>query len=80
MLLTSDNLFVRDHFVEGQDLLLFQFDRIEGVNDLINHYLSKEQDRVRIVENGRRKVMASHTWDHRAETIVERLKYYQRKI
>lgn len=77
--LTSDNLFVRDHFIDGQDLLLFQFGHLDGVNDLVNHYLSNETERSELAESGRRKVMESHTWDQRAQKILETLKLYDRR-
>lgn len=75
--LTSDNLFVRDHFVDNQDILLFQFDRLDIVNDKVNFYLSHEKERKQLVEKGRKKVMTSHTWDNRAEKMIEMLKYYE---
>lgn len=74
--LTSDNLFVRDHFIEDEDLLLFQYSHLHEVNEKINHYLTNEKDRLKLVESGRKKVMNEHTWDHRAEKIVEMLNFF----
>lgn len=75
--LTSDNLFVREHFVENQDLLLFKFKDLDRVNDQVNLYLSDEKSRMKIVTNGREKVLQAHTWDQRAQKIVEMLNYYE---
>lgn len=75
--ITSDNLYVRDHFDEDQDLLLFQFDQLDLVNDKINFYLSHEDQRKQLVESGRKKVLEFHTWDNRADTILERLKDFE---
>lgn len=75
--LTSDNLFVREHFEDNRDLLLFQFDYLESVNDKIGFYLSHEEKRKQIVDNGRSKVMLHHTWDNRAKKILEMLKFYE---
>jgi spore maturation protein CgeB len=69
--LTSDNLFVRDQFVDGEDLLLFQFEDLDLVNDKINYFLTHEAERKHLVEKGRGKVMEFHTWDNRAEKIIE---------
>lgn len=75
--LTSDNLFVRDHFIEDQDLLLFQFNDLTPINDKINTYLSNEKLRSHLSANGRKKVMLSHTWDNRAQKIIEMLSFYE---
>lgn len=71
--LTTDNLFVRESFTDEEDLLLFQFEALENVNDKVNAYLRDEKKRKQLVENGRRNVMQFHTWDQRAEKIIESL-------
>lgn len=75
--LTSDNLFVRENFNENEDLLLFQFNNLDVVNDKINYYLTHEEERQLIVNRGRKKVMREHTWDHRAKKIIEMLQFYE---
>lgn len=73
---TNDNLFVRDHFVEDQDLLLFQFEQLDQINDKVNHYLAHEAERQQVVEAGRKKVMEAHTWDHRARKLLQVIESY----
>ncbi len=74
--LTSDNLFVRENFVDGEDLLLFQFNGLASVNEKINFYLANEKDRINVVESGRKKVIQAHTWDNRAEIIIENVRQF----
>lgn len=74
--LTSDNLYMRDEFVDNEDLLLFQFDQLELVNNKVNYYLSHEKERRQLVENGRKKVLQVHTWDNRAQKILDMLQSY----
>ena len=58
-----------DYFVPGED-----FDFFDGTEDLmskIEYYLSHEKERNDIAENGFRKVVKSHTYLHRVETMLE---------
>lgn len=54
---------------------LVWFDSIAEAIELIEYYLAHDEERERIAEAGRQKVLAHHTWDHRIEEI---LKLYER--
>ena len=69
--ITSDNLFVRDHFIDNQDLIMFQFEDLGVVNEKVNSLLRDEKWRQAIASSGRKKVMEFHTWDQRAKKIIE---------
>lgn len=73
LLLTTDNLFVRDHFVDKEDLLLFQFGNLGNVNEMVNYYIHHEESKNKLVESGRKKVLENHTWDNRAKQIIKNI-------
>lgn len=71
--LTSDNLYMREIFQEGWDLLFYQFTRLDEVNDRIRSLLGDESRRQQIAASGQAKVHASHTWDNRVDTMLKEL-------
>lgn len=57
-----------DYFVPGEDFVYY-----ESKSDLlkkIDYYLSHEEERAAIAENGYKKVAAQHTYRHRVEEIL----------
>lgn len=68
--MTTDNLFVRNQFKEGKDLLLYLNPHLNDVNEKINDLLSNESKRVEMAAKGREKVMKHHTWDSRVEELL----------
>lgn len=69
--ITSDNRYLREQFVDRQDILLYQ---LESLDETIIDYLNDEDKRRSMGQSGRKKVMQAHTWDHRAEIIFSYLK------
>lgn len=69
--ITTENLWVRENFIDGEELVLYQPKKWDAVNEKVNYYLANEQDRLRVVSQGREKVMNKHTWDHRAELLAK---------
>lgn len=67
---TSDNLFVRENFVEGEDLILFQCKEWDQVNGKINALLRNEPKRTAMVKSCADKVRVNHTWDQRADLLM----------
>ena len=67
-LLTNYQSDFLNFFVPGED-----FDYFESKSDLmdkISFYLSHDEARAQIAENGFRKVAAQHTYRHRAEEML----------
>ncbi|MCF8720702.1 glycosyltransferase family protein [Nitrospina gracilis] len=60
-----------DLFENGKHLVVYEDDSIV---DTVRHYLDHPDEAERIAEAGRREVLARHTYDHRAETLVDRVK------
>jgi spore maturation protein CgeB len=69
--LTTENKWVKNHFIDREELLLYQPTKWKDVNDKINYYLANENERKRLVNNGRLKVMQDHTWDNRVDFLLK---------
>lgn len=69
--ITSGSKYIEEAFVIGKDLLKYEPGSWDEVNESVNHLLSNEKERLLIVENGRKKVMQNHTWDNRAQQMLE---------
>jgi hypothetical protein len=59
---------LKDLFVEGQDLVCYSSD--EELISKLNLYLRDPGERERIGGHGRQTVMKQHTYDHRAQQII----------
>ena len=71
--LTSDNLWVRDQFEDGEELLIYAPMEWRRAGDLVDHFVEHEQRRRAIAEAGRKKVMREHTWDQRVDLMLQEL-------
>ena len=71
--ITTDNLWIRDNFIEGEEILLYQSGHWDEVNDKVHRYLSDEIKRKEIVQRGREKVMREHTWDVRVDQLLKEI-------
>jgi spore maturation protein CgeB len=69
--ITTENLWVKENFVDGEELVLYQPKKWAAVNDKVNFYLTHETERQSLVNQGRLKVMRDHTWDNRAELLAK---------
>lgn len=73
LVFAGENLYLPQHFKEGEEMIYFRAERFEEINDKINFYLDSEQKRKEVVEQGREKVLRYHTWDHRAAVFLEKM-------
>lgn len=71
--LTTDNLYYQDSFVAGKEIEFYHYQKRGEVNNIVLAYLGDEKARQQIVEQGREKVMREHTWDKRAEKLLQDL-------
>jgi spore maturation protein CgeB len=67
--ITTDNLYVRSQFNEGEDMLFYLNSNLDLVNDQVNELLNSESKRKTMAASGRAKVMKNHTWDKRVEEL-----------
>lgn len=80
LVLTHDNIYMREQFQDGESIAFYRSGKWDNVNETINSYLADEENRQRVAENGRKITMASHTWDNRAETLLQALPPMLKKI
>lgn len=69
--ITTDNLWIRDNFEHGKDLLIYPPNYKGEVNDMVNSYLANPAKREQVVITGREKVMRYHTWDIRVQQLLD---------
>lgn len=50
------------------------YEEAEQVPELIHYYLDHPQERTRIAQAARRRILAEHTWQHRLQTLLEHLR------
>ena len=68
-LMTNYQAEIPLYFKEGEDLVCF--DGVEDLRDKTAYYLTHEEERRQIAENGYRKVCGHHTYQNRIETMLE---------
>ncbi len=66
---TNANPFFREHFIEGEELLLYHPGTMEKTVEEVRNLLTQEDQRDAMAEAGRRNVMQNHTWDSRVKLI-----------
>lgn len=69
--ISSDNLFWREEF--GENIVLYPYGNRGEVTEKIKELLADDPKRESMIERGREKVFAKHTWDHRVSLLVENL-------
>jgi len=80
LVITNENSFLNAQFKDGESIVFYQPRHWDKANHRINEYLSNEPKRLKIVENGRKIVMKSHTWDQRAAQLIKELPPILKKI
>jgi len=67
-LLTNYQAEIPYYFTEGEDLVCF--DGVEDLREKVAYYLEHEDERMRIAENGYRKVKMYHTYINRIDEML----------
>ncbi|KAF3362865.1 Uncharacterized protein PHSC3_000607 [Chlamydiales bacterium STE3] len=68
--LTMDNLFIQEAFEVDKELATYTSGQWAKIDEQVEYYLSHEEERVAVVHAGREKVMQLHTWDNRAQELL----------
>ena len=71
LVISTDTLYTRANFVDGEEMLLYKPGHYELLNDKVNYLLAHEEERRRMAEKAREKVMKKHTWDHRVQEMIQ---------
>ncbi len=80
LVLTSKNIYMGEHFQDGESIAFYQMNQWDGVNDQINEYLAHPSRIQQIANKGREIVMRDHTWDQRAKTLLKELPQALKRI
>lgn len=72
LLLTNYREEIDDFFLAGEDLVVY-----DGAQDFLKKlrfYLGNETERLRIAKSGQKKVLASHSYEHLAQRLLDAVK------
>jgi len=72
MLLTSDFWGREEIFKDKKHLVVFNNEK--DLVEKIEYYLSNPEERKRIAEEGRKEILAKHTYLHRVETVIKTIR------
>lgn len=68
---TTESEWVREQFLDGEELLLYRPKQWEAIQDKVAYFLGNETARKEAAAKGRLKVMQHHTWDNRVEELIQ---------
>lgn len=80
LVITSENIYMRENFKSDQDIVFYQNGKWKDLNERVNYYLSNAEAREVVVDRGREKVKLHHTWDSRAKQLLKDLTPILKKI
>lgn len=70
VLITDNTAYLKGRFEDQKDMLIFDLEEIENLPDKLKVYLEKEECREQIAQSGWKKAIGQHTWDCRAEELL----------
>ena len=71
LVITDKTAYLENNFTDGEDILLFNLNHLQGIPAQIKELLTCEEKRKRIADNGFKKALQQHTWKNRAVKILE---------
>lgn len=71
--ITHENAYLQQFFTNEIDISFYPYKKLDQINRIIHSYLSDEEKRLQVVENGRDLVMNYHTWDARIKGFEKEL-------
>lgn len=69
--LSDETSYLKEYFMDGEDIALFRADYLDGLVDKIRYLLQNDEVRERIASNGKEKALREHTWRKRTEELLE---------
>ncbi|MEM1283603.1 MAG: glycosyltransferase [Chlamydiota bacterium] len=73
LVFTNENIYLKEHFLSDQNIVLYQTSRLEDLNRSVNEYLSDNVKREKVAKAGKELVLTEHTWDSRVEILLQEL-------
>ena len=77
--MTDATDYLREMFTEGEDIVFYDNDNLDGLAEKIKYYLAHEDERFRITKNAFENVRAHHTWVNRAEDMISMYEEFKSK-
>ena len=71
--LTSDSLYIKEEFIENEDILFYRINSLKHINECVVDILKRPSLILKMVEKGQNKVKIAHTWDQRVQTMLQEL-------
>ncbi|MBQ8822686.1 MAG: glycosyltransferase family 1 protein [Lachnospiraceae bacterium] len=69
--LSDETSYLREHFQDGEDIVLFRVEELEQLPGKIQYLLQRDEERRKIALAGQRRAQQEHTWRKRAEGLLE---------
>jgi len=69
--LTSENPFMMAHFDDDVEIATYQHGKWGKAGEKVQTYLSREEKRQEVVQEGQKEVLADFTWDHAARKLLD---------
>ncbi len=69
--LSDETSYLKEHFCDGEDIVLFRADRPDEMLEKIFYLLKSDEKREQIALEGQKKALQEHTWRKRAEELLD---------
>lgn len=69
--ITQETPSLRLLFDDNEGVIFYQRDKLDALQNTLNHLKNHEEKRIEMVKIGRKKVMQKHTWDTRVARILD---------
>ena len=70
---TSPSKFLKEEFIEGEEILFYKSGQPEHISEQIDEWLDNEKKREKAIIAGRDKLLSRHTWDHSVKMFLDKL-------
>lgn len=71
VVLTERNPYLEEHFKDNADIVFYDLAHIDRLPAMVKSLLDQPQKRQAIAQSGYEKALAHHTWNRRAEELLE---------
>ena len=74
-----DNPYHRENFTDGEDICLYKFTELDRLAETLQNLLA-DQDRLQaIAAAGQQNAINHHSWEKRAESIIDYVEQYRKQ-
>ena len=69
--LTDDSIYLREILTNGEDVVFYDLSKLENLSTIVLELLQNPRKMQVIADNGYKLAKSRHTWNHRAEQLLE---------